>query len=445
MKISWFSPLPQDHTEIANYTARLLPALNRHFETEIWTSTEDYDEELGGLSGIQAFDYSSMDWKRLNLGGIPVYHIGNNIHFHGEIIRVAQACPGIVVLHDLAMHETAMNLCLYRGHGRPEYFDILYRHGGKEAVELGRRFLDKREIDTNELSTRYPLFEYVISNARGIITHNPLSIGALRACSPAPVMYAPLPYVRRSELREPVKRRARADEPYRIIMFGFLGSSNRRLKPFLEAFSSCKCKDRYHVSIAGKYPEKDVRQWIRKLSLENHVTTHGFVTEEFLETLLTESDLCINLRWPSRGESSATLLRIWNHSLPAIVTDTDYYSTLPKDAVVTVDPANELDDIRTCLDDFANDPAPYFEKGLAARQRLEREHSTDAFAQFLMDFLPMVEASKGIAHAQAAGKAIANRFLSGYPDPVERQRLTAVCAGEISRWITADNLPSNNS
>lgn len=434
MRINWFSPLPPDHTEIANYTARLLPALNRHFDAEVWTSTGKWERELDTICRVHPFRHDTMDWKELNLGGIPVYHIGNNIHFHGEIIRVARACPGVVVLHDLMMHETVLNLCLYRGHGRPEYFDILYRHGGKEAVRQGQRFLDRGEIDTNELSIKYPLFDYVISNARGIITHNPLNVDALRACSPAPVMYAPLPYVRGSELHQPVMRGPKADAPYGIIIFGFLGSSNRRLKPFLEAFSSSPRKDRYTISIAGKYPEKDVKRWIRELSLEGHVKTHGFVPEETLEKLLLKSDLCINLRWPSRGESSATLLRIWNHSLPALVTDTDYYSTLPRDAVALVDPAREREDILAHLEDFADDPVPYFNKGLAARGHLEREHSTDAFARFLRNFLPEVEASKGIPHAQATGKTLAGRFLSGYPDPLQRQHLASVCAREISLW-----------
>ena len=42
MKINWFSPLPPDHTEIANYTARLLPALERKFDTTVWTATKKW-------------------------------------------------------------------------------------------------------------------------------------------------------------------------------------------------------------------------------------------------------------------------------------------------------------------------------------------------------------------------------------------------------------------
>ncbi len=434
MKINWFSPLPPDHTEIANYTARLLPALERKFDTTVWTATNKWNGELNEICRINRFSEKSIDWKTINLGGFPIYHIGNNIHFHGDIIKAARACPGIVVVHDLSVHETVMNLCLYRGHGRAEYFDILYRFGGSKAVDMGKQFLDDQSIDTNTLSEKYPLFEYVLRNARGVITHNPLNARVIRGFSPAPVLYAPLPYVRRTDILPPVVRTEKSETPYQLVLFGYLGSSNRRLKPFLEAFKECKSRNRFKIVIAGKYREKEVGQWIQDLSLGKHVKPMGFLPEDDLEILLHESDLCINLRWPSRGESSATLLRIWNHSLPSLVTNTDYYSTVPKDAVSMVDPYNEKADIISHLEAFALNPEPYYQKGLAAREHLEREHSTDAFAGFLGDFLPTVEAARGLPQPQAFGKTLARDYFSNYPDPSARDELAKVCAKEVALW-----------
>src|SRR5439155_4075393 len=46
MKLNWFSPLPPAKTDIAHYTARILPALRAHAEVTLWTDQKDWDESL---------------------------------------------------------------------------------------------------------------------------------------------------------------------------------------------------------------------------------------------------------------------------------------------------------------------------------------------------------------------------------------------------------------
>jgi len=434
MKLSWFTPLPPDHTEIGNYSARMLPSLTSAFDLEIFTETGNWESSLGAYCPVHTFCAANMDWKALNLAGMPVYHIGNNIHFHGEIILAARKCPGIVVMHDLAIHETILNLCLLKGRGRPAYFEILHRYGGEEAEEAGKAFLEQREVDANKLSADFPLFEYVLENAAGIITHNPLNADILERFTPAPILYAPLPYTIRAEMRPEIRRSRRDGEPYRILIFGFLGSTNRRLQPFLEAFSRLLVRDRFSITLAGIYPDAEVKNWIQILGLTRHVNLAGYVTDAALDNLLAESDLAMNLRWPSRGESSATLLRIWNHSLPSLVTDTAFYATLPRDCVSFVRPEHEAEDITMHLQDFAENPEPYFARGLRGRALLESQNSVEAFIESLQDFLPEVEKWRSNVYLLQFGRRLASRHLSTYPDEAARSVLAGKCAGEITTW-----------
>lgn len=435
MKLSWFTPLPPAHTEIGNVSARMLPALASAFDLEVYSENHDWDRALGSVCPVLDLDAASLDWRRLNLHGWPVYHIGNNIHFHGEIIQAARRCPGIVVLHDLALHETLLNLCLRKGGGRAAYFEILLRHGGEEAVEVGKAFLDERKIDTNELSVRFPLFEHVVENAAGVITHNPLNAAHIRGCTGAPVLYAPLPFLEGDQMAAPILREPRPpDDPYRILIFGFLGGSNRRLRPFLEALAKCSRRDRFTVTLAGKYPEKEVRQWVRELGLEPRTRLRGFIDDEELDRLLTEADLVPNLRWPSRGESSGTLLRIWNFSLPALVTDTAFYSTLPRDCVAFVDAHREEADLIRHLEAFASDPRPYFAQGQAGRRFLAERHSASAFVASLRDFLPAVRDWQGALYPQLMGRRLVRRYLADYPVPAARPALATRCATELAAW-----------
>lgn len=434
MKVSWFSPLPPAHTEIGNVTGRLLPALSSHFELSVFTSTKDWDSRFAGFCPVTSISKGFSDWKGLHLGGVPVYHIGNNIHFHEEIITVALKCPGIVVLHDLALHETILNLCLRKGSGRAGYFDILHRHYGSEAVDKGRDFLEHQKGDINDLSVSYPLFEYVLENALGVITHNPLNAETIRNFTPAPILYAPLPFTEKVSMAEPVRRAAKVSQPYKILVFGFLGSSNRRLHAFLKALSASEVRDYFSVTIGGTYPESDVKKWIRDLDLKEHVNLKGYLSDEELEALLHSSDLIPNLRWPSRGESSGTLLRIWNHSLPALVTDTAFYSTLPRDTVAFVDPQNEEKSIQGHLSAFVKQPETYFAMGLSGRKRLEEQHSSEVFIEHLKSFIPEVNRWKGCLYPQIFGRRLVKERLADYPHAAARMGLITKCTEELATW-----------
>jgi glycosyltransferase involved in cell wall biosynthesis len=437
MKISWFSPVPPDHTDIANYTMRLMPVLVRAFDTEVYSESKTCDDQLKALCPVNHFTAERIDWKALNRGGIPVYHIGNNIHFHAEIIKACRMCPGIVVMHDLSIHETILNLCLKHGYGKVEYFSILNRFGGKNAVNMGKAFLEEKTGDTNQLSASYPLFEYVLNSARGVIAHNPQIISKLQTFCKAPIMYAPLPYKCKADICDPVDRRERKRQVYKIVIFGYLGSSNRRLRPFLEAFAKSGCADAFEITLAGKYSDSDLKTWIKPLGISFRIKRLGFLSDDDLDELLRDSDLCINLRWPSRGEASGTLLRTWDQSLPVLVTHTDFYSTLPKDIVAFVDPEKETEDIIHHLKAFAQNPNPYFELGLNARKHLYEEHSADVFTEHLRNFIPVVHESRGQSYPQIFGQTLTQQFLVDYPDPAARESLLKSCAKEVSLWTNS--------
>ncbi|HSH09849.1 MAG TPA: glycosyltransferase, partial [Oceanipulchritudo sp.] len=263
---------------------------------------------------------------------------------------------------------------------------------------------------------------------------NPMNASILQQFTPAPMLYAPLPYTDKAAMRAPIHRKARKSDTYNILFFGFLGSTNRRLQPFLEAFSESPVRDRFTITLAGIYPENEVTQWIQKFGIQKHVRLRGYLDDDALDGLLASSDLAMNLRWPSRGESSATLLRIWNHSLPSIVTDTNFYSTLPRDAVSFVSPQREKEEIKEHLQAFANNPEPYFKQGLNGRKHLETLNSVEAFVSSLKDFLPVVEQWRGKVYLQQFGRALARNYLAGYPDPDCLSGLANRCAHEIATW-----------
>ncbi len=62
----------------------------------------------------------------------------------------------------------------------------------------------------------------------------------------------------------------------------------------------------------------------------------GFVSHGELEKYLTAADICLNLRFPTMGENSGSLLRMMSAAKPVLVSDTGSYQDLPDAAVVKI-------------------------------------------------------------------------------------------------------------
>ena len=63
MKLNWFSPIPPDHTEIANVTARMIPALAKAFDLNVYTERENWPQALDTFCDIKSFKAHGLNWN----------------------------------------------------------------------------------------------------------------------------------------------------------------------------------------------------------------------------------------------------------------------------------------------------------------------------------------------------------------------------------------------
>ena len=96
MRVSYFSPLPPSTSGIADYSALLLPALERLIEVEV--VRQGRTRPVGGTD-------------------VALYHIGNNPDAHAWIVDALQRRPGVVVLHDFVIHHLVAGMTIGRGDG----------------------------------------------------------------------------------------------------------------------------------------------------------------------------------------------------------------------------------------------------------------------------------------------------------------------------------------
>src|SRR5258708_292674 len=86
-------------------------------------------------------------------------------------------------------------------------------------------------------------------------------------------------------------------------------------------------------NVGSENPYWDGRELIIQHGMTEHVTITGYVSLEEFARHIASTDLAVNLRSHTVGETSASLCRIMGLGIPAMVSDLGWFSEIPDDAV----------------------------------------------------------------------------------------------------------------
>ncbi len=122
-----------------------------------------------------------------------------------------------------------------------------------------------------------------------------------------------------------------------IGCFGYL-NMNKRIPQLLEAFASFRrTRPGARLLLVGAAGERfDVERRLERLGLTDGVERMDYVTEERLWSLMAACDVLVNLRYPTMGETSGSVIRALALGQPLLVSDVGWFSELPDDAVLKV-------------------------------------------------------------------------------------------------------------
>ncbi|MGV6875745.1 glycosyltransferase family 4 protein [Pseudochelatococcus sp. B33] len=330
--LSCFTPLPPARNGIADYAYMLLTPLRRHF------SCIAYTDDIFGMvpPGVALRDErQSIRW--IGDKDRILHQIGNN-QGHIFVLNALRRHSGVVMLHDL-------NLLYLYELSSSSLEDILARMNSSSAglSELYARQWKTRGIKTPANYVLFDMLDEVLQLSRGVIVHSKFALNKIRtvhgddAASNIAVIphFAPsIAYKSSAEARRDLKLDA---EGVIVLTSGFATKVKRFdwLMAALEGALARGYKFRWIHAGPERPEEYALSQILRsypRLSAVSQVT--GYVSEEDLDTYICASDLVVNLRFPSVGESSGTLARAFSAGKCCIVNDTAAYSELPRDAVV---------------------------------------------------------------------------------------------------------------
>ena len=372
MSITWFSPLDAQASEIARYSAELMPYLEN--EIDIAAVDDGAGSELPGWWHSRGSDNTAEP----GMNPLPVYHIGNN-PLHLPIYQRSLEEPGLVVLHDLSLVDLARHLS--REREQPDLWkELMCRQYGEEVRALVNRS-EKSVADYNEMVTRFPLFQPFLQGAMGVVVHSHYAWDAVHQLTgnERPLLQLNLP----ASPTAPGRKGERKPGPLRFIFCGHVGP-NRRLLEFMEAWGQLGSPQAIHLDLFGNVSNsRQLLQYASHFGVGDYVTLRGYVSDVELEQALQSADFAINLRWPTMGEASASQLRYWSAALPTLVTDVGWYSELPQDAVCRIPLASEGKDLLALLEAAIAEPTHFEAVGIRGREQLRSAHQPEQYAQQL--------------------------------------------------------------
>lgn len=376
-RIAWFTPLPPVESGISLYNQELLPLLATAWDIDVYVDRyrPSAPAESSSLHIKPAREFRARHQRDPYLA--VVYQMGNS-PAHAYMYETALAVPGLLVLHDTVLHHLRLSMLLQR-RGAGRYRVLMRAHYGEAGAETATRVL-RGQIPKSLFA--YPLSEDLIRAAQLVALHSQFSLDQVRSLVPdARVervpMGVPLPQlVERGEAR---RRLSLPEESFIIASVTHI-NPYKRIDVVLRAARKLRERLPLRVVLAGSVsPLMPLDRLISLYGLTGVVEHLGYVTDEEARLLVAAADVCVNLRYPTAGETSASLLRTMGGGRPVFVTDSGSFQEIPEGAAVKVPPdALEEAYIVELFEALAGQRDLAAKIGRNARRFIEREHSLTA-------------------------------------------------------------------
>lgn len=351
-KVAFFSPLPSQKSGISDYSLELLPFLSKFFDIDVFI--DDYEVDSEYLN----FNYNIYNYRHFNLMKDKyeniIYQFGNS-SYHKYMYNIALENPGVVVLHDFYL-SGLVNYIADTTNNHNFFFDTLrYSHEG-EGIKAAENILCSK-VTVSDIIKKFPLNKKVLDSANSIIVHSQYAKEMFKSFYQGSYnvnvvnQIIKIPSKKYLNQKEKYQKNENLDNNIIISAFGHI-SETKQYDFILKCMAESELFFKYKIKLffVGKFISKAYKNkiinLIKKYQLKDVVIT-GFVEEDEYKKYLMLTDIALNLRVDSRGETSRALLMNFAYGLPTIVNDYATFSEYPDDVVSKTKLYSEEDFIQT--------------------------------------------------------------------------------------------------
>ncbi|MDB5775638.1 MAG: glycosyl transferase family 1 [Herbaspirillum sp.] len=385
-RLAFVSPLPPQQTGIADYCAQLLPELSRHFDIELIVE----QPELTLAPELDVLPRRSAQWFVENGASFDrvLYQVGNS-PFHTYMFDLIALHPGVVVLHDFFL-SAVLAYEEERGLMPGRWQQALYRSHGYMALRMRA---GTNDVDGADLAKHiYPSNLEVLQKAKSIIVHSDYSQQLARHWygATATENWTTIPLLRitaRDIDCRGAREQLRLDpDAFVVCSFGFIDPTKQSLR-LVDAWlaSRLAANPRCHLILVGQNHGGDygvqLLERIRNSGVAARIRITGWTESDDYRRYLEASDVGVQLRSASRGETSAAVLDCMNYGLPTIVNACGSSADIPDRAAYKLADAFTDTELIVALESLWNDDNARHALGSAAAALIADQHSPVSCAQ----------------------------------------------------------------
>lgn len=321
MNLGYHSPLPPAPTGVADYARDLLQALQTVAATQ---------------RGTVSIAPRTAD--------VHLCQLGNNL-LHAPIQRVLEGpdWPGrkVVLLHDANLHHYYLGARNREGYVR----EFCHQYGAWHRGFAEQLWQERARSASDPRYFRYSMLASVVRAADLVLVHNPEARRRVLAQVPE-ARVACVPHYFRNpysiEGWRVEELRASLGLNGTTTLFGVFGHlrESKRLLPILRAFARARQRNpRIALLIAGQPVSQQFATTLHLFANAPGVLRCGHLPEPDFWRMAASVDACINLRYPSCGESSGIAIRLMGLGKPVLLTvsNSDSEAEFPAGTYLPVD------------------------------------------------------------------------------------------------------------
>ena len=390
MKIAYFTPISPQMSGISDYSEReLIPHLSKHVDMDVFIDKNVTPTNMNLKKCFKIYPYTEYDNLKDDYD-IAVYNMGNN-SLHEYIYNTLLKDPGITILHDIYLHGFLWNISLARGNAE-RYIDEWRYCYGDRGVQIAKAAI---------ATCNYPEFEYtltkrIIDHSLGVVCHSDFGIRRVfgkgvntnitKINQPFTVSDEHLNMSRSDKETIKVELGLKDRSPI-ITSFGFI-SAHKRYHILLKAFKRfLKRHPRAALLLVGE-DAMGIRKTVSNMGLSEAVTVTGYVSHSRLSDYLATSDFCVNLRYPTAGETSRSVLQIMAGEKPVIVSNVGWFCEMPDRCCLKLDVDSYEEDLLVeYMDLLASDETVRDTIAKSARAYVAEVHNPEKAAWDFYDFI----------------------------------------------------------
>lgn len=391
------SPFNPVQSGISDYSETLVQALQEQFE--ITLLIKDYgmtNQYLTDTCRILKYGREEIPFEEFDT---IVYNIGNQPYYHDYIYRCCLEHPGLVILHDFSLYYLFIGVHSQDGDVLREIYRLT-GIAGLHTVKSAIQNINWDLLECKRLAGELPLNQELLQSGNKFMVHSDYTYQkVIKSGCVTPEQVRKINHIALiDDATEYMERDVLFDkygvpkDALILTSLGFIGNTklNHVVCKVVEKLSKELQQKICYVMVGeGNYTAAGERKSVEDYVDGKTIIKTGYTEIVEFNSFIKYSNIIINLRHPSMGETSGALIRILGLGKVCIISDEAWFSEIPGDCAIKIGMCNIEKELEKQICKLIKDPSLCEQYEKAAKAYIASEYDAQKIVKQIRSHLEM--------------------------------------------------------